>query len=793
MQLAARIVACARREICLASPDGDVSLASRFCLHESPMLGVSLDQLQVKREVKMQTTHAGNLHPVLKCLGAFLRNVVVGAASGALWLITPAHADLNIPYAPSSASSSDFDRLAAAPNVVRALRGNEPGFVNNDPRAYWLPEGSMNGSKTRPVYDAQVGGLRFDIVPVPQLAEGAGDYANIAGSFYFNFGKHFGPKQKFRVRWQQMFNEPMARTRLLNYTAIKQAIIGSGDRAGLPPQSSCTLPDIVVTTYAQFRFAHAYHSCGRYWGLYGTPSYAFQNQVPQSGPYCNYDATAAQARTGDIITPPPACVGWPIMQWQDYALEVENGDIVAGTGQYAYSVVRIYIGLNADGSLHLAHEWDSRTLPATSGWKGLGLFVGNASNGEQYFGKFWGTPYMTGYRGGHTQTMQTWYRNFIVTDESLPAAPVVTSPVPEAIAKLPANGALDLGNYKWTDTGGHSNGYLVTDYSGMVYAPGLKSMLVLGGGHASTDYDAVNTFSMRTLNWRELYSATPGSLMTPNNYDKLRGAWLSGPSGPYPRPVARHTLDEMVVVGDELIVLAGVEGNGVTAGSNWPGGHTGYNMTTPGRVAHLNLKTLQWTFAPDDFGASDYNAAEYDPPSGKVIMLGTRGLFVYDPISKKKTLAINFLSYPGAYQVRDERDAQLASGALSYNQNLVYYPPNGRHYYIVSGPTPVSTTGAVFELELNRQDFSKSVVRRVASAPITGGATKFAYDSRNLLIGGGLSNGVFYAYDPRVRSWAAKNVSGPRSIAFMAMDYDAESNAYMLVTPDRRSWAYRWQ
>src|SRR5687768_17961975 len=58
--------------------------------------------------------------------------------------------------------------------------------------------------------------------------------------------------------------------------------------------------------------------------------------------------------------------------------------------------------------------------------------------------------------------------------------------------------------------------------------------------------------------------------------------------------------------------------NGVTAGNNWPGGYTGYNMTTPGRVAHLNLKTLQWTFAPDDFGASDFSAVEYDPPSGKV-------------------------------------------------------------------------------------------------------------------------------------------------------------------------------
>lgn len=714
---------------------------------------------------------------------------VLAVMTGALICHTATHAANLAPYP----ATDDFDTASRAPNVVRALRGNEPGFVTNDPRLYDLSEGSIDGSKTRPVYDPQVGGLRFDIVPVPQLAPGAtGDYANIAGAFYFNFGKHFGPNQKFRVRWQQMFNEPMVRTRLLNYTAIKQAIIGSGDGPGIPSQSSCTTPDIVVTSYAQFRFAHAYHSCGRYWGLYGEPTYAFQDEVPPEGPYCNYAATTAQAlTTGDVITPPAPCIGWSIMQWQDYALEVENGDVDVASGQYVYSVVRIYIGRNPDGSLHLAHEWDSRKVAPTSTFNGRGLFVGNAATGERYFGKFWGTPYMTGYRGGHTETMQTWYRNFIVTDESVPTPPA-TSGVPQAIASLPANGAVDLGLYQWTDTGGHAHGAQITDYSGMVYAPSLKSMLVMGGGHASTDYDAVNSFSMGTLDWRELYLATPGASMTPSNYDAVRGAWLSGPSGPYARPVARHTLDEMVVAGEELIVLAKVEGNGPTAGRNWPGGYTSYNLKTPGRIAHLNLRTLQWTFAPADYGADDFAAAEYDPPSGKVILLGSRGLFVYDPIAKKKTFAIDFLTYPGAYQVQDEQGNRLAGGALTYNQNLVYYPPNGKHYYIVTATTPVSSTGAVFEIELNRLDFSKSIVRRVATAPLVG-ATKFAYDSKNLLIGGGLHNGVFYAFDPRTRSWSSKNVSGPQSFAFMAMDYDPASNAYLFLTPYRETWAYRWQ
>jgi len=212
-------------------------------------------------------------------------------------------------------------------------------------------------------------------------------------------------------------------------------------------------------------------------------------------------------------------------------------------------------------------------------------------------------------------------------------------------------------------------------------------------------------------------------------------------------------------------------------------------MDTAGRIAHLNLRTLEWSFAPQDFGASDFSAAEYDPPSGKVILLGTPGLFIYDPITKVKTLAIDFLNYPGAYQVQDELGNQLPAAALSYNQNLVYYPPNGRHYYIVSD----QAGGSVFELELNRQDFGKSVVRRIADAPSSGGGTKFAYDSKNGLIGGGLWNGVFHAFDPTLRSWTAKTVAGPQSTAFMAMDYDPESNAYVMITPERRTWAYRWQ
>lgn len=373
----------------------------------------------------------------------------------------------------------------------------------------------------------------------------------------------------------------------------------------------------------------------------------------------------------------------------------------------------------------------------------------------------------------------------------LPTAP--SGPIVPSIAALQANATVDLGPYQWTDTGGHWNGAQITDYSGLIYAPTLRSMLIFGGGHASTDYDAVNSFSAASLKWQELYLPTPGTLMIPSNYDSVRGAWLQGPSAPYARPAARHTLDEMAVVGDELIVFAHVEGNGMTAGSNWPGGYTSYELVTNARVAHLNLKTLEWTFAPQPPTAINYSAAEYDPPSGKVILLGTQGLFVYDPLLKQNTLAIDFLSFPGANQLQDQAGALLSAEQLLINQNLVFYPPNGMHYYFVSNAAPGRSVGSVFEVQLNRADWAKSLIRRVADAPLAGDGTKFAYDSRNRLIGGGLWQGVFHAFDPVTRSWSSKSVSGPQSIAFMAMDYDPESNAYLLLTPQRRTWAYRWQ
>jgi hypothetical protein len=140
------------------------------------------------------------------------------------------------------------------------------------------------------------------------------------------------------------------------------------------------------------------------------------------------------------------------------------------------------------------------------------------------------------------------------------------------------------------------------EYSGLSYDVKRHRLVHFGGGHAATNYNAVNTFSLDTLAWTGAYPPTPLADMLPANYDFARGAWLTGSdAGPYPRPAARHSLGEQVVVGDEYIVLAQVEGNYPALPGDWSGTPSYSNgpahyTNALGLVAHYNLVTRTWSW-----------------------------------------------------------------------------------------------------------------------------------------------------------------------------------------------------
>ena len=133
---------------------------------------------------------------------------------------------------------------------------------------------------------------------------------------------------------------------------------------------------------------------------------------------------------------------------------------------------------------------------------------------------------------------------------------------------------------------------------------------------------------------------------------------------------------------------------------------------------------------------------------------------------------------------------------VGYGQNLVYFPPNGKMYLMQSD-------GTVFEVTLNRGNFAGSTVAEVSG--ITGSRpatteTGWAYDAVNEIIGGGVRNGVFYAYHPPSKTWTARTMQSSSgtpigTVAFHALDYDPVNNVFIFISDyhsGRRTWAYRY-
>lgn len=350
-----------------------------------------------------------------------------------------------------------------------------------------------------------------------------------------------------------------------------------------------------------------------------------------------------------------------------------------------------------------------------------------------------------------------------------------TNPI---LSSLPDNTVADLGAFTCTNVG-TNNCNTVQDYSGFIYDQNNHRLLMFGGGHATTFTDAVFSFNPNTLTWSELYPPTPCSNMTSGNMDTVNGAWLSGPAGPYPRPVSRHTYDDLAVADglQEFIVLyqanGGSNGCGVSDTSIWGSGY---------KVAHYNLLTNTWSFSPtaSPGGDSEAPGTAYDPISGKIVMLGAYGMWIYDPVKRIKTKVIKDLYKPDP----------------GYANDLVYYPPNQKMYYFNRN------FDQVWEITLDRTNFSNSTITVL---PTTGtypphGEPGYAYDAVNQIIGGAISSNRFYAFNPKTKSWTNELIQGgsPGDLAFHTLAYDPVNNVFFFFNDWRlgngaKMWAYRYK
>jgi hypothetical protein len=357
-------------------------------------------------------------------------------------------------------------------------------------------------------------------------------------------------------------------------------------------------------------------------------------------------------------------------------------------------------------------------------------------------------------------------------------APSDAVPPPD-LAALPSNGALNLGRYACDGLSG--SGYpcqSIDNWSSFVYDRARHQVLWFGGGQHAISRDDVVVFDFATLKWKSAYPPTPCADQVPSNADLVNGAWLS--TG---HPMSRQTYDMLAMADStgELIMLT-YQAPGPDCRS-WPAGSPNLD-SVQGHVAHYDPDATGWKFSPTEATTwSSDSAAEYDPVSGLIVILGQTGLFTYDPIGR----VAEFRMMPDSLQL------------LSYSAELVNFGATGRMYYF-------TRDGLVFEVTLDRTDWSRSTVAQIID--MTGdipavGAKGWAYDPDHQIIGGGVKDGIFYAFDPQTRNWTSRSIAtasdgGPASLAvsFFTLAYDELNKVFLFFTSYEEggwtTWAYRY-
>lgn len=283
--------------------------------------------------------------------------------------------------------------------------------------------------------------------------------------------------------------------------------------------------------------------------------------------------------------------------------------------------------------------------------------------------------------------------------------------------------AIDLGTYACTPLSSTEGQVCRTnaDYSGMVvYA---SAIYAFGGGHSATYKDNVAVFN--PAGWSEPTGATPCVDLNWDNIDHALGRWITTN-----HPIARHTYDLQAVAGDQIILMASVQGRGAQCNSLPPVDATHPNIIASSVVAHYSITSGTWSYTSVPALTYDY-AIETDPVSGKVLVVSRTGLWMYDPAAQALT---KYKSW---------------SLPMGYSASLVYAANTDRFYWL---PYAGVTQRTVYEIALDRTTPANSTITTTTAVlpSITTGCCSagWAYDSDHGLIGGGSTTNTFYALNP---------------------------------------------
>jgi hypothetical protein len=346
------------------------------------------------------------------------------------------------------------------------------------------------------------------------------------------------------------------------------------------------------------------------------------------------------------------------------------------------------------------------------------------------------------------------------------------------LVAMPRNTVLDLGQIPFTVPNGESlvqvrNGFVAN--SGMVYDGKRKRFFCRGGGHAGTNHDGPVTLSISDLSIRELYppmSAQPD--MVKSNYDFTRGAWLSGSvSGPYPRPPASHTYDQLAIWGDEFIDFNRIVGNGdhtqEEVNERAAGIVTDYQklFVTAGQIAHLDLNALTWdwenTTPPQtdgsDTGMPQFGAVEWDPVARNFLWLNSHYLATYDPITRVKLKQLDISTVAGSKHLVNEAGTVVAN-TIDIAGCLNYRPVDDCFYYFTR-----TNTNQVWKIDVRNGYITNLVLLTTTGTPPPSTSANLEhpvrYDPGNDLFLTGPFSNKFYGFNPATKEWLSQTINGP--------------------------------
>ena len=297
---------------------------------------------------------------------------------------------------------------------------------------------------------------------------------------------------------------------------------------------------------------------------------------------------------------------------------------------------------------------------------------------------------------------------------------VITN-VPPTPSSAAASGELAPGTARalgaWS--GGALGTFQRADFSGITYDAARKQMVFMGGGHQSSTelgYETnVLVLPMRTKAWTPLYpSMTPADI----------AAATVGSDGLYVRtkqPPARHTYNDLIVLGDWLCLLHGRAG--------------GYKAGDPDFIPcryNLATNTARWEAVSPPMPAASVCATAPTADGRALVAMFNSGnwgrMGLYDPV-------------PNTFVIVNDSDNTF--GAWGSSGAFAYFPPNGKHYFLRGDRK-------VFEYVFNARNPVASTWSELVytGPPPEAGYLTLSYDAVNHTLGGCVVNGKYWAVNP---------------------------------------------